>query len=111
MTDKIHVLTDKKQYKIANKINTEDYIMIHKAELKLLAIKDAENRFGYKFFEILSSIIIGCEVDKIISGNFNLSTDGLILLAGIGYATYSIVCFIKRNNDIDELIKTKLNEI
>lgn len=109
MTEKIHILNKDKLYKIANKINAEDYVMLHKAELKLLSIKEAENRFAYKFFEVVSTIIIGCEIDKLLSDTFNTPIDSLILFGGISFAVYSIVCFIKRNNEIDKIINEKLN--
>lgn len=98
--------------KLQENLDGDDYIMLHKAQLQLICFTEEELRIGHKLFEWIGTIIIGFMLDRLINHYDTFDTkDITILFFGIISIIYSISCFLKRNKNIDIILKEKIPQI
>lgn len=111
MSNKLTPLDSNKEYGITNKINTTDYIMMHKAELR--SIMNDNEIFGTftLWFDRIGMIVIGVVIDSIIQNKFTWSTYGSYTIVGVIFTILGIYYQRKKNKNVENILQEKMNEI
>lgn len=108
---KIHTLEGDKNYGITNRINTEDYITMHKAELESIIMNADIFNWLAEFSDKIGAGFLGVWLTLLGTSNYTKFEIWMSFCFGIFLTISGIYYKCKRNQKINSILKEKMNSI
>jgi len=105
---KVHTLEDNKNYGITNKINTQDYIMMHKAEVNSIITNTNILNFKSEISEKIGTFILGFAATIYFVPDTQIYIPIIFLFIGAALTISSVVSKKEKNKLIQKLFDEKL---
>lgn len=109
--NKLHVLDENRTYAISNKINTQDYVTMHKAELESIIMNADLLNWIAEFSDKIGAGFLGVWLTLLGTSTCTRTELWMSFVFGVFLTTSGIYYKCKRNQKINSILKDKLKEI
>ena len=108
---KLHIVDDTKTNLLTSKLNTNDYFMMHRAELMLIKSNSDNYKKSAFWFDKVGSLCLGFVLNSIFSGTFLFREHVWPIIGGLVFIGLSIHSHYKKEKDIENIFQQTLKAI
>jgi hypothetical protein len=110
---KLHIVDDTKTNLLTSKLNTNDYFMMHRAELMLIKSNNDNYKKFVFWFDKIGALCLGFVLNSIFNGTFILNFKEYIwpIICGLVFIGLSIYYHYAKEKNIDEALQRTLKEV